>query len=299
MGMVSEFLPRMESEVHGFSLSSGLRWRGWNGFVADVWDVECRADAGGLYHSPDNRLFIILAISGGGSLELTDLGTGEKASHTAPLSMSYIPAGVRVSSRAVHLERLLHLDLHLPEWALQRQFGRRFSQEVLGRTRLQFRDDRVGALASLIAEECQSADPLDDAYGASLMGALLCALFDLRPVERKPRPTLSRKQLRQSMDYIDDHCFETIRLHDLASLIGLSESYFSHAFKASTGVPPLRWQMEARISKVKDLLANQSGSLTEIAAMAGFADQAHLTRAFKKLVGQTPSEWRRNGRDMS
>jgi AraC family transcriptional regulator len=126
-----------------------------------------------------------------------------------------------------------------------------------------------------------------------------------RPLRRRPDRRAHRHsvyggqphaegKLDQSLDYIERHCFEPIRLHGLASLLGLSESHFSHAFKASTGVPPLRWQMETRVGKVKDLLLRDDLTLTDISAMTGFADQAHLTRSFKKVVGVTPSEWRRS-----
>lgn len=288
------FMPRMQSEATGFELVDELCWRGWAGIVADVWHVECNPGAHGSYISPDPRLFVVLDLTPGGTLELEDGGCGEVACHSAPLSMSYIPGGVRVKSTTRGIRRLRHLDLHLPEAALTRRFGRLLKPDRMRRTRLQFTDRRVAALASLIAEECANSEPRNDSYGEGLLVSLLCALFDLRRGEPRSRPSLSRRQLSQSMDYIDAHCFETIRLHDLASLLGLSETYFSHAFKASTGVPPLRWQMEARIGKVKELLGDQTVSLTEVAAMAGFSDQAHLTRAFKKLVGQTPSEWRRN-----
>jgi len=294
MGSNSAFLPRMQSEASGFSLRSELRWRSWCGFVADVWDVDCEGNAAGSYYSPDPRLFVVLEIAGGGALELANPVANEHALHRVPFSMAFIPAGVRITSRAIGAFHLKHLDIHLPEAALQQRLGRSISIDALLSTRLQFSDSRVAHIASLIAEECETERPLSDAYGEALMNALIVALFDLRRIERKQRPTLSRKQLGLSMDYMDAHCFETIRLQDIASLLGLSESYFSHAFKASTGVPPSRWQMEARIGKVKELLSSDSTSLTEIAVITGFADQAHLTRAFKKLVGSTPAQWRRD-----
>ncbi|MGC4026611.1 MAG: AraC family transcriptional regulator [Mesorhizobium sp.] len=282
----------MQSEAKGFSLRKELRWRSWSGFVADVWDVDCEPDAAGNYYSPDPRLFVVLELTGG-ALELSNPGEGERALHRLPFSMAFIPAGVQITSLAIGASHLKHLDIHLPEPALHRMFGRNIPADALQSTRLQFNDSRIARIASLIAEECENDQPFSDSYGEAMMNALIVALFDLRRVERKPRPTLSRKQLSQSMDYMNAHCFETIRLQDIASLLGLSESYFSHAFKASTGVPPSRWQMETRIGKVKELLSRDSTSLTEIAAITGFADQAHLTRAFKKLVGSTPAQWRR------
>lgn len=288
------FLPRMQSEAHGFTLVDDLVWRGWGGVVLDIWNVRCEAGARGAYTSPDPRLFVVLDLNEGGALELRDPATWATARHDRPFSLAYIPAGVAIESRADDLSRLKHLDIHMPEAALMRRFGKALDPAQVSTLRLRFEDARVASIAGMLQQECASPQPLDDHFGAGLIDALLTALFQVQREKLRARPSLSRRQLSQSLDFIDAHCFETIRLHDLASLLGLSETYFSHAFKASTGVPPLRWQMETRIGKVKELLARDGASLTEIAAITGFSDQAHLTRSFKRLVGVTPSTWRRN-----
>lgn len=292
------FTPRMQSEAHGFSLVEDLVWRGWDGVVVDVWRVTCASNANGFYTSPDPRLFVVLELTPGGRLELSD-EAGLIGVHAKPWSMSYVAGGTPVRSRAVGIAELRHLDIHLPEAALVRRFGKTLDPERLGRTRLQFEDPTLTPIIALLLAECLRDRPMDDRYGAGLIDALLTVLFDIRREERRARPSLSRAQLNQSLDYIDAHCFEPIRLSDLASLLGLSETYFSHAFKASTGVPPSRWQMETRIGKIKELLVSDQRTLTEIAILAGFSDQAHLTRSFKRLVGVTPSDWRRNARDNS
>lgn len=286
------FMPRMQSEAHGFTVVGAVQWRSWAGVVADVWRVECAPQARGDYTSPDARLFVVLDLPDGGTLELRS-ETGELVRHRQALSMSYIPAGLRVTSRAVGIGNLKHLDLHLPEGALTRRLGKGLREHDLATARLELIDARVAGLARLIADECESPSPLGDRYGEGLVDALLAALFQVKVRDPKSRPSLSRAQLKMCLDFIEAHAFETIRLHDLATQLGLSESYVSHAFKASTGVPPLRWQMEVRIGKVKEMLGG-GANLTEIAATAGFSDQAHLTRTFKRFVGTTPADWRRS-----
>jgi len=289
------FLPRMQSDAHGFTVVEELRWRRWGGVVVDAWHVECSADAHGTYLSPDPRLFAVLDMTGGGSFELSDPTGGAAARHAHPFSMAYIPAGVAVGSRALGIRTLRHLDIHLPEPVLIRRFGKALDPDRVRAPRLFFEDAKLAAIVALLAGECAADEPYDDRYGEGLVDALLTALFSVRPERQKPRPSLSRGQLAQSLDYIDAHCFEPIRLHDLAAQLGLSETYFSHAFKASTGIPPSRWQMEARIRKIKALLCSENATLAEIAVSTGFSDQAHLTRTFKRLVGLTPSQWRRDG----
>jgi AraC-like DNA-binding protein len=85
-----------------------------------------------------------------------------------------------------------------------------------------------------------------------------------------------------------------IRLEELAVLAGLSQSHFSHAFKASTGMAPHQWQMNARLDRAKKLLVQGEQPLMVIAAETGFSDQAHFTRVFRKNIGTTPANWKKS-----
>lgn len=51
--------------------------------------------------------------------------------------------------------------------------------------------------------------------------------------------------------------------------------------------------MKARVERAKDLLKEGNTPLAAVAIRVGFADQAHLTRVFRKIVGTTPGAWRR------
>lgn len=78
---------------------------------------------------------------------------------------------------------------------------------------------------------------------------------------------------------------------------GLSQSHFSRAFKASTGMAPYRWQLDARIRRAQALLLDTRASLDEVAEATGFADAVHFGRTFRKLTGATPAAWRRDRKD--
>lgn len=286
------FNPRMESRISGFTVVGDLRWRVWNGVVADLWDVACDDRAEGFYVSPDPRLFVLLDMEGpDGRFEVGH--PGEDTSRLSPVSLSFVPAGMPLVAQAFDLRRIRHLDLHFSENAVRQRFGRALDHALLARQRLKFSDDRIASIARLIADECASPDPRHRRYGEGLVDALLTLLFDVRPERAKRRAELSRHQLARVTAFLEAHCFETIRLADLAATIDLSQTQFSHAFKASTGMPPHRWQMHSRIRKVQKMLAARDMTLIEIANVAGFADQAHFTRVFKGLTGITPAEWRR------
>jgi AraC family transcriptional regulator len=90
------------------------------------------------------------------------------------------------------------------------------------------------------------------------------------------------------------HLSERVDLAYLATLARLSPSHFGRAFKASTGMAPYRWQLDARIRRAQALLIDSHASLNEVAEATGFADAVHFGRMFRKLTGVTPAAWRRN-----
>lgn len=287
------FSPRMNSRIHGFSVVGGLKWKVWNGVVADLWEVRCADGAEGHYTSPDPRLFVALTLKGEGAFAMQTADGAHAVRHAAAPAMSFIPAGLTLHGRAEGIRGLRHLDLHFEEAALGRRFGKALSRDRLHEPRLDLQDDRIAHFAALIAAECAAPEPMHDLYGDGLVNALLALLFEISADRGRRRSALSRAHLRLVTEYIESRCFEAIKLGDLAALVSMSETHFSHAFKASTGVPPHRWQIQARIRRVQGMLSRSHLPLTEAAALSGFSDQAHFTRVFKSVVGMTPAAWLR------
>ena len=107
---------------------------------------------------------------------------------------------------------------------------------------------------------------------------------------------LAPHQLRKAQDYIDANLVGDATLDDIAQVTGLSSKHFARAFQRSTGVPPHRWLLQRRIERARNLLATGGLPLAEIALVCGFADQSHLTVAFRKMTGMTPGAFRRAAR---
>lgn len=286
------FGPRMESRITGFSVSD-LKWRAWGGLVADLWEVECADGARGDYLSPDPRLFVPLAVGGEGTFVLRDRQQRQEFGGPVEGIASYIPAGHETQGKAKGQLRLRHLDLHMSEAGIVRRFGRALSRKQMEEPRLSLSDTRIAALSRLLADALEASEPCHDLYLDGLANALLAALFDIRPEEGRRRPALSRMQLRLALDHIDAHCLEQLRLADLARLVGVSETYFSHAFKAATGVPPHRFVMQERVRKAQAMMQASASSIGGIAAECGFSDQAHFNRVFRQVTGVTPAIWKR------
>ena len=164
--------------------------------------------------------------------------------------------------------------------------------------RLMFSDPRIWRLAELIAAESTEPAPLSQLYADSLAAALLVAVLRPLPVEEPaPRSSgLAPWQLRRVTGYIEDNVCQAIQLRDLAAMTGLSQSHFGRAFKASTGMPPHRWQLQARVRYAQRLLVEADMPLAQVALETGFAEQSHFTRVFRRVAGTTPRAWQRERR---
>ena len=155
------------------------------------------------------------------------------------------------------------------------------------------RNERILSLARLIAEECEARGVRATLRRLADARALLIDLMGFGRKKERKRTPLSSWQLRRVTEFIEENCARSIRLQELAELVDLSQSYFSHAFKASTGMPPHQWQINARVRRVQERLLMGDAPIPVIAAETGFSDQAHLTRIFRRIVGETPAAWQR------
>lgn len=85
---------------------------------------------------------------------------------------------------------------------------------------------------------------------------------------------------------------ETIIVEQLARELHVGYSSFRQAFKAQTGLSPKQYQLQIRLQKAQEFLANTSKSVGEIAEILGFNTAYQLSNQFKKNVGLAPQIWR-------
>ena len=288
------FQPRMRNKIEGFSVVGGLRRRHWNGITADLWDVECASYAGGYYVARDPRLFILLDHRGKGRPTVKVSPTSRGAAQDSRVSpISYVPADMDLWVDITDVQSIRHLDLPFDAEIISRRLMEEIDPSRLKDPQLLFFDPRILSLAELIAAEVASPKPLHDLYGDGLSLSLIIDVLKLTKTAPRRRSALAPWQLRRVTDFIEANCLRNIRLEELASLTGLSPSHFSHSFKASTGMAPHQWQMNARLDRAKQLLESRDQPLTTIAVETGFSDQAHFTRVFRKHLGTTPARWQK------
>ncbi len=107
------------------------------------------------------------------------------------------------------------------------------------------------------------------------------------------RSGLAPKHIRCVSAFIDAHLHTKIKVEELSRLTGQSTSHFSRTFRQSFGDPPHKYVVRRRVERGQVLMLSTDYSLARIADECGFADQSHLTRVFRAIVGENPYAWRR------
>src|SRR5690554_4218669 len=113
------------------------------------------------------------------------------------------------------------------------------------------------------------------------------------PLPHRNKGGLARWQISRVDEYINDHLDHCIRTTELASLLGLSVSHFSHAFKQTTKMTPLTYVTAKRLEAARQYMVCSTLSLSDIALSHGFCDQSHFCRVFRRETGLSPQTWRK------
>lgn len=129
-------------------------------------------------------------------------------------------------------------------------------------------------------------------YAETMVNALTVHLLQYYSA-RKPKIKeylngLSKRQLNLIIEYIQNHLDKNLGLKELAFLLHMSPHYFCQLFKQSMGMTPHQYVIQTRVNRAKELLLTRKYSISQVAFMVGFANQSHLNRHFKKLLGVTP-----------
>ncbi len=98
--------------------------------------------------------------------------------------------------------------------------------------------------------------------------------------------------ITRAKEYIQDHQTEHLRLGHVAKAVNSSTFYFCKMFKKVTGINFTDYLSRVRIEKAKNLLLNPNLRVSEIAFEVGFQSLTHFNRVFKKILGQSPTEYR-------
>ncbi len=268
--------------------------RTWSRLTANARIVRCEGShASELRYSHPVIYAILETIGGQMRVECVGGEAKDKRAHSAHLSL--VPAGttIRLDAPRINLFREVVIEI------VQRPSSETSEPELEAAVdfapRTMILDQDLLWIAELICADCLCGRPGDQVYGDSLSIILLKALSRFAGECPGPRIQggLAPWQLRRVTEFLETHLVDGARLDALARLVSLSPSYLIRAFKVSTGMTPHQWLRTSRIRRAEQLLIEGDRSLAIVAQETGFSDQAHLTRIFGQVTGESPGAWRR------
>ncbi|MEM9388273.1 MAG: AraC family transcriptional regulator [Pseudomonadota bacterium] len=231
--------------------------------------------------------------------------SGERAWHECPRrQVSFIPAGLPLAWEWSYRSSSIHLALDpmlLDEIAVA---GVGQANATALQPIFRAEDPTLRTLLDLLGEESSSHAAIGaDLATSSLIMLISIRLHRLSQAKHLPNQALTATAAsagglpspihERTLQLLQDRLSENISIADLAQDTGYSSWHFARLFRQSTGLPPHQYQLRLRIGRAKELLRVRPYlSVAHIACELGFADQSHLRRHFKRIVGLTPSAWR-------
>jgi len=117
---------------------------------------------------------------------------------------------------------------------------------------------------------------------------LVSNIFDTNDTIR----TSKSRRIAKACSYIEENLENSIKLSDVAALVSMSESAFSHFFKKKTNCTFIDYVTNLRIAKACQMLSETSHTVAEICYTCGFNNISNFIRIFKKKKSMTPNEYR-------
>jgi len=265
-------------------------WRQFEHTLVAYWQAAGESGATGRYVSANPRLSIFFD-----DMSSIAATSGDETRRLA--RAIYVPAGMPLTTRFSRPLTFAHVDIHLDRaWAaatLSRALPRQAAAQVLAQPAE--RDDiaDIEPLARLLVREIV-APTRNGIFAEALAQCLMTGILEIpEPGADARNARLTAAQMRKVTRKFEAGGGRRLSIAQMAAAVNLSESWFSVVFKNTTGMTPHQWQLGRRVDRARELLAGTDLSVADIADRLDFSDQAHLTRAFRQLVGQTPASWRR------
>jgi AraC family transcriptional regulator len=187
------------------------------------------------------------------------------------------------------------LDVSIPPSALQRlaeEADIPLSRVSLG-TEHMVRDPALQHLVLALSEPGSDNCPL---YWESLSVALALRLLSRSPMAvAQAQGARCGGALVRVTDYIEDHLDGQLTLELLSKVAGMSRSSLHRAFKNAKGVALHRYVMLRRVERARSLIVRGRVPHSEAAMLSGFADQSHMARWVRRVLGSAPGELAREG----
>lgn len=209
---------------------------------------------------------------------------GGRLFERGPSALVYYPPDVSHGEEHFTPGRHFLVEIDLKGLEKVRDYGARLCEPVL------LRCDASLWLAHRMYKEFTERDEFSPIALESITTELLIAAArrDTRKAERTPPVWLA-----QVKEYLRENFSEPPGLNELAKTVGVHPTHLARVFRQFERCTVGDYIRRARISYARQRMLGSNESLVEIAFAAGFADQTHFTRSFKRITGMTPTEYRR------
>ena len=271
-----------------FSARASSRGRDWSGFEATLYS----ATAG---YSEDSFEEHSVSMQVGTPLLVTSRCDGMSLAHLqVPGDLKIVPAG---ATRIWETERsTVKLTMYVgPTLLCEAARGMGVDPgRVAIRAELHVNDPLMEHIGWAVKSELESDEPAGRVYAEGLGLALASRLLGRYAPRIGPRvsPGLPRRRLARVREYVRANIDGDLSLFELAAVAGVGASHFKALFKRSTGVPVHQYVIRSRVEHAARLLREGDEPLAHVALQAGFANQSHLARCMRRILGATPSQVR-------
>jgi AraC family transcriptional regulator len=166
------------------------------------------------------------------------------------------------------------------------------------RMQVNFQDPAAQQLMTLLVADANEGFTTERLYTDYLTQALAVRMLFLG-TQSKPETNsrgtsaLPKHVLRRIIERMRSFSSD-LSLQALASESGYSRVHFVRMFRAATGYSPHNYLLNLKLERARELLRNPSTSLIDIALDCGFSSHSHMSRLFHRIVGVTPSAYRRS-----
>lgn len=132
-----------------------------------------------------------------------------------------------------------------------------------------------------------------DLKALGLLVGIFSELASISPVSSIFPNEPSYAMIEKAASYISHYYMSEISIEELAEIAGYSKFHFSRLFRKYTGFSPNGYILKTRIEQGRNLLRNTADNIETVAAKCGFHSQNYFVRAFNKLEGITPGQFRK------
>ncbi len=152
------------------------------------------------------------------------------------------------------------------------------------------RDPLVEHIGWALKAELETDVPAGRVYAEGLGLALAAHLLRryAPAIPRRIEGGLPKRRLQRVLDHIYVNISGDLSLGELAGVASVSASHFKVLFKQSVGMPVHQYVIRRRVDFATELLLNEEMAPSEVALAAGFANQSHMARCMRRVIGTTP-----------